>query len=75
MDARMPYIRRQDDEKRIAPAEGAPLCAAGVFPIISAGDLNGSVVMLESEEGQLPQDMHLKLAEVAAGFLGSQMEQ
>lgn len=75
VDARTPYIRSQDDEPRILPTDGASFCAAGVFPIISAGDLNGAVVMLEGENGQLPQDMQLKLAEVAAGFLGSQMEQ
>lgn len=75
VDARAPYIRSQDDERRVLPTDGAPLCAAGVFPIISAGDLNGAVVMLEGENGQLPQDMQIKLAEVAAGFLGSQMEQ
>lgn len=75
IDARTSYVAAQDGERRILPSESAQLAAACVFPIISAGDLNGAVVMLEKEDGSLPQDMQLKLAEMAAGFLGSQIEQ
>ena len=75
IDERTPYIADQNNERRVIPVEGAELAAACIFPIISSGDLNGAVVILEKESGEHPEDMQLKLAEVAAGFLGSQIEQ
>ena len=75
MDARTPYYAREKGEERILPVEGADAAAACVFPIISSGDLNGAVVLLAGENGSLPDEMRSKPAEVAAGFLGSQIEQ
>ena len=74
MDARTPY-RAESGSERIFPVEGASLAAAGVFPILSAGDLNGAVVLMQKEDGSLPDEMQIKPFEVAAGFLGSQIEQ
>ena len=74
MDSRTPYTADNADEK-IFPVEGTLLAAACVFPIISAGDLNGAVVLMQPEDGSLPDEMQMKPAEVAAGFLGSQIEQ
>ena len=74
MDARTPYSASSVNEK-IFPVEGAGLAAACVFPIISAGDLNGAVVLMQKEDGSFPDEMQTKPAEVAAGFLGSQIEQ
>ena len=74
MDSRTPYTATAAGE-RIFPVEGAGLAAACVFPILSAGDLNGAVVMMQKEDGSLPDEMQIKPAEVAAGFLGSQIEQ
>jgi looped-hinge helix DNA binding domain, AbrB family len=75
MDSRTPYSARESSDEKIYPVEGAPLAAACVFPILSAGDLNGAVVILTGENGALPDEMQMKPAEVAAGFLGSQIEQ
>lgn len=74
MDSRTPYTADNADEK-IFPVEGTLLAVACVFPIISAGDLNGAVVLMQREDGSLPDEMQMKPAEVAAGFLGSQIEQ
>ena len=74
MDSRTPYKASPESEK-IFPVEGASLAAACVFPVLSAGDLNGAVVLMQKEDGSLPDEMHIKPAEVAAGFLGSQIEQ
>ena len=74
MDSRTPYTAAPGGEK-IFPVEGASLAAACVFPVISAGDLNGAVVLMQKEDGSLPDEMQSKPAEVAAGFLGSQIEQ
>ncbi len=43
-------------------------------PIIAAGDVCGAVVMLEGDSGDVAGDSEIKLANVAASFLGRQME-
>ncbi len=55
--------------------EGFDRTAAVVVPILSAGDITGSVVMLTSEDGSNPSDTDMSLAKVAASFLGKQMEE
>ena len=67
MNSRTPF-RDDGSGEKIFPA-------ACVFPVISAGDLNGAVVLMQKEDGSLPDEMQSKPAEVAAGFLGSQIEQ
>lgn len=46
-----------------------------ICPIISAGDALGAVVLLGRSKKQLLGELELKIASVAAGFLGKQMEQ
>lgn len=46
-----------------------------ICPIISAGDVFGAVVLLGRSKKQLLGELELKIASVAAGFLGKQMEQ
>ena len=46
-----------------------------VSTIICEGDAIGSVVMYNKEEGAAMGETESKLAKVAAGFLGKQMEQ
>lgn len=60
---------------RILPVEGLERSAAIVSPIISAGDVAGSVCILLPESGVLPGEGSAKLAQVAAAFLGKQMEE
>ena len=48
------------------------ICIA--VPIISAGDITGSVVFLRSEKAVRPFESDIKLAGVAAKFLGNQTE-
>ncbi len=43
-------------------------------PIIASGDVCGAVVMLHSENGENATDADMKLASVAASFLGRQVE-
>lgn len=74
MESRTPSLFSAGQEK-VFPVEGTQLAAACVFPILSAGDLNGAVVLMAAEDGRLPDERETKPAEVAAGFLGSQMEQ
>ena len=49
------------------------ICVAA--PIISSGDVTGAVVLLSTESARTPTDTDIKLVQVAAGFLGKQMEE
>ncbi|MBO7519825.1 MAG: hypothetical protein J6T73_03515 [Clostridia bacterium] len=44
------------------------------MPIISAGDITGAVVFLRNERAVRPFESDIKLAGVAAKFLGNQTE-
>ncbi len=48
------------------------VCVA--MPIISAGDITGSVVLLQNDGRDTADDTDIKLCEVAAKFLGSRIE-
>ena len=43
-------------------------------PIINAGDVSGAVVLMSDDNGNKANDSDIKLASVAASFLGKQME-
>ena len=45
-----------------------------VYPIISDGDVIGSVILLAKEQNTKMGDVELKVVQSAAGFLSSQME-
>lgn len=46
-----------------------------ICPILCAGDVLGAVALLGRSKKQLLGELELKIASVAAGFLGKQMEQ
>ncbi|MBQ1412278.1 MAG: AbrB/MazE/SpoVT family DNA-binding domain-containing protein [Clostridia bacterium] len=74
IDNRTPYSAPDDSQELPPPVEGAQAMAVCVYPILSGGDLSGAVALLTRDDGTRPEEMHRKLAEVAAGFLGSQIE-
>lgn len=45
-----------------------------VYPIISDGDVIGSVILLSKDSGLKMSEVEQKVAQSAATFLGSQME-
>lgn len=57
------------------PVAGFDREAAVAFPIIGGGDVAGAVVLLLSEDGKMPASEEIKLAQVAASFLGRQTEE
>lgn len=63
------------DSERIKPVEGLDKDAAVAFSIIGGGDVSGAVVMLMHENGSCPTQTETKLAQIAASFLGKQMEE
>ncbi len=54
--------------------EGYDRKANVVYPIIYGGDVSGAVCMMEDENHTLPSESDIKLVQVAAAFLGKQME-
>ncbi len=74
MERRENYVCSVDNE-RIKPVEGVDKEAAVVFPIVGGGDVSGALVMLLNENGSCPTQTETKLAQIAANFLGKQMEE
>ncbi|HHW45675.1 MAG TPA: AbrB/MazE/SpoVT family DNA-binding domain-containing protein [Clostridiales bacterium] len=75
MESRTTVTTRADDVKKITALEGTGYNVAVAVPIIAAGDVIGAVVLLHNETPATPTDSDIKLAQVAAGFLGRQMEE
>lgn len=74
MENRENYIR-QKGLPTFYPIDNTELTASLAFPIIASGDIGGAVIFLENENGDYPTDTEIKLAQVAAAFLGKQMEE
>ena len=60
-------------EKTVPAIEGIDQNIAVAAPIIASGDVSGAVV-LTSSDGESAKESDIKLATVAASFLGKQME-
>ncbi len=62
-----------DREKQLFPIDGIDYGASIAAPIIGNGDILGAVVFLWSDGSKL-SPTEIKLAQVAASFIGKQME-
>lgn len=71
MQERKIYIK--DSKNEIFPIKNLNQPSLICAPIISSGDLSGSVIFMDNEESQA-DDSNIKLAQAAAMFLGKQME-
>ena len=69
------HIAKAGDQKRLQPVESIDRYAGVMCPIVAAGDVTGAVCMLLPESGAVPTEGDIKLAQVAAAFLGKQMEE
>ena len=72
MESRKVYIYRSA-ERSYPALEGSDRAIAIAAPIIAAGDISGAVVFT-LDGAAAPTESDCKLATVAAGFLGKQME-
>ncbi len=75
MDQRKSYMLSPGENNRLFPLEGVERPAAVAIPILSSGDVVGAVCMMAAESGAMPTETDVKLAQVAAAFLGRQMEE
>ena len=63
------------DSKRLHPVEGVDRFALVASPIVAAGDVVGSVMLMAQENGAVSSETEVKLVQTAAAFLGRQMEE
>lgn len=75
MGTRRSYAARDGQMGNVNPVEGLDGVAAVMFPVISSGDVIGSVIMLFGEDNSMPTETEIKLVQSAAVFLGKQMEE
>jgi AbrB family transcriptional regulator (stage V sporulation protein T) len=75
MEARRNHVVKSADQKRVNPLEGFERAAAVAVPIVASGDVSGAVMLLMPETGALPSESDVRLTQVAAAFLGKQMEE
>lgn len=73
IETRKLFVATADGEK-LQPVEGVDKYAIVCAPIISSGDVCGSIMLIGTDEKSVPGDCELKLIGTAAGFLGKQME-
>ncbi len=73
MENRQIHIKT-DKVPAINAIEGYDRQAEIVYPIIYGGDVSGAIAMIETDSKKLPDEAEIKLLQVAADFLGKQME-
>ncbi len=63
--------------EKLLPVEGVDRPAQIVCPILASSDVTGSVVILQPDEGEpvSAPEFGAKMAQIAASFLGKQMEE
>ncbi len=74
MERRNTYVLGQDKDNLIV-SEDSPKGVSVMTPIIGGGDVMGAVVLLSGDKANPPSQTDIKLTQVAAGFLGKQMEE
>ncbi len=74
MEKRESYLFK-DGVSPLIPAPGVERNAVIAAPILAAGDVAGAVVLLSDENATQPSASDIKLVQVAANFLGRQMEE
>ncbi|MCI8554361.1 MAG: AbrB/MazE/SpoVT family DNA-binding domain-containing protein [Clostridiales bacterium] len=75
MEQRRTHIAKAGDQKRLQPVEGIERYASVAVPILASGDVIGTVCLILPESGAVPGEGDVKLIQVAAAFLGRQMEE
>ena len=74
MESRQVYVA-QAGGTRLQPVDSVTRYASTVAPILAAGDITGAVCLIQPETGSIPGEGDVRLAQVAAAFLGKQMEE
>lgn len=63
------------DKGELSVSDEVPSAVSVMCPVIGGGDVMGAVMLLCGETPSAPSQTDIKLTQVAAGFLGKQMEE
>ncbi len=74
IENRRAFFAAKDKPDVLRPVEGLPRSASVMYPIISAGDVTGSIMLLYDEQETPPTETENKLLQTAAAFLAKQTE-
>lgn len=75
MESRQVYIYRAGETKKLPVSDAnEKYCASVVVPIITEGDIIGSIALIMPDNGAIPTDSDIKLAQTTAQLLGKQLE-
>lgn len=74
MDSRGSFVMSKGVNS-LKPVLNSDWQAAVAFTIIGGGDVSGAVVLMQNLDGTSPDEADVKLAQVAASFLGKQTEE
>ena len=75
MENRESFVSQKGSNDILKPIDNSDYEAAIAYPIIAAGDIGGAVIFLKTENGNPVSETEIKLCQVAAAFLGKQMEE
>ena len=75
MEQRKPFSHTEESAERLQPVEGVDRYAITGAPIITAGDVCGSIMLLAEEPSAVASETEIRLIATAAAFLGKQMEE
>ena len=75
MENRSAFIASAMYRAALTPVDALERNACIAVPILGNGDVSGCVVALFNEKNEYPSQAEIKLAEVAAQFLGKQTEE
>ena len=75
METRQMYVYRAGETKKLSVTDNTDRINAGVIvPVITEGDVIGSVVLIQPDTGAVPSDSDIRLMQTAAQLLGKQLE-
>ncbi len=75
MESRNTYVYDKNQSNVLQPIEGIDKYCLVAVPIISSGDFTGSIMFVSNDLNTSVSETDLKLIDVAASFLGKQMEE
>lgn len=75
MENRQTHVAKAGERTRLQPVEGLERYAGVMSPILASGDVTGAVCLMLPESGAVPNEGEIKLTQIAAAFLGKQMEE
>lgn len=79
MEDKLTWSAKNQEEKHLpvllTDSDDKKYTSQVIWPIVAEGDTIGTVMLLSTEPNKKMNDVELKVAQSAAGFLGKQMEE